>query len=248
MAIGHGGEHREGAPRAARQRLHHDQRQHRQQDDHDHQHAEHGDDAGDLRPSRSGSCRRASGRRGGWRRTARCSPAPRRRTPRRPESTSCRADSPSGRPAPARPAGRRRRWRRNGGRTPPICWSARSPARHCGEPPGSAAPGRAQHPSGDEQAVEAVGDQVGADRGGDQPDRVDRLAPAQRHDAQRDRAEHGDQQPDQPVDGARGGAPTLGHCLPPGAWNAAGINGPVRAARQARAGSPICVTALRSFG
>ena len=40
-------EHREGAPRAARQRLDHDQRQHGEQDDHDQQHAEQRDAAGD---------------------------------------------------------------------------------------------------------------------------------------------------------------------------------------------------------
>ena len=77
----------------------------------------------------------------------------------------------------ARPAGRRRRWRRSGGRRGRGGPSARSPGRSpCTRP------GVARRSSGwvmlllDDLGVEAVGDQVGADRGEDEPDRVDRLA------------------------------------------------------------------------
>jgi hypothetical protein len=50
---------------------------------------------------------------------------------------------------------------------------------------GHAARVQAQHFVGDEQAVEAVGDQVDADRGNHDPDRADRLAAVQGHHAQR---------------------------------------------------------------
>ena len=58
-------------------------------------------------------------------------------------------------------------------------------------------PGRIepQHAVGDEQAVEAIGDQVDADRGRDEPDRVDRLAAAQGDDPERERAQNRDAQP-----------------------------------------------------
>ena len=134
-----GAEHREGAPRAAYQCLHHDQRQHRKHDDADQQYA----DAGDARrrpaPSRSGPCRRASGRRAASTGTARSCPARRRRTPRRRGSRACPADSPSAPRARGRPAVPRRRWPRNDGRRARSGWSARNRARHCGDTPASAA-------------------------------------------------------------------------------------------------------------
>ena len=54
-----------------------------------------------------------------------------------------------------------------------------------------------QHRRGDEQAVEAVGDQVDADGGDDQPDGVDGFAAVQGDGAERERADDGDRQPAQ---------------------------------------------------
>ena len=47
----------------------------------------------------------------------------------------------------------------------------------------------AEHLVGDEQRIEAVGDEVDAHRGDDEPGGVDRFAAGQRDDGERDRAE-----------------------------------------------------------
>ena len=104
---------------------------------------------------------------------------------RRPASTACRAGSPSARRARARPADRRRRWPRSGGRTARTCRSARSRGRRCSGRPASGGAGSTRSTRlGDEQAVEAVGDQIDADRRDHEPDGVHRLAAVQRHGAE----------------------------------------------------------------
>ena len=60
-----------------------------------------------------------------------------------------------------------------------------------------APPVQAEHPRGDEQAVVAVGDEVDADRGDDDPQRADRLSAGERHGGERERADDGDQEPHQ---------------------------------------------------
>ena len=55
----------------------------------------------------------------------------------------------------------------------------------------------AQHALGNEQAVKAEGQQIAADRGGDEPDGVDCFAARQRQDAERSGSEQGDAQPTQ---------------------------------------------------
>jgi hypothetical protein len=54
-----------------------------------------------------------------------------------------------------------------------------------------------QHLVGDEQAVVAVGDEVGADRGGHHPQGVDAFTTGQGHGAERECADHGHDQPHQ---------------------------------------------------
>jgi hypothetical protein len=54
---------------------------------------------------------------------------------------------------------------------------------------------QAEDPVGEEAAVEAEGDQVGADRGQDQPRGVDRLAPVQGQNPPAGRAGEGRDEP-----------------------------------------------------
>ena len=58
----------------------------------------------------------------------------------------------------------------------------------------------------DQPRIEPVGDDVGADRGDHEPDRIDRLAADERDDRPGDRAEHGDDREDDLVPGGDGGA------------------------------------------
>jgi len=59
----------------------------------------------------------------------------------------------------------------------------------------------AQHLVGDEKRVEAIGDEVDACRRHDQPRGIDGLAPSQRDDSERNRAQHDDTSPYQLVHG-----------------------------------------------
>jgi hypothetical protein len=53
----------------------------------------------------------------------------------------------------------------------------------------------AERPVGDEKAVEPVGYEVNANRGDDQPRGIDRFAPGERNDSERNRAQYSDPYP-----------------------------------------------------
>ena len=53
----------------------------------------------------------------------------------------------------------------------------------------------AERPVCDEKAVEPVGYEVNANRGDDQPRGIDRFAPVERNDSERNRAQYGDPYP-----------------------------------------------------
>ena len=190
---GDGDGHRDGerAPRRLGERVDHDQRQHGQQDDHDGEHGDQRGDAADRADLVAGHLARGylpSRRIEKNSATMSCT-APGEDAPRR-RSRSCPAGIPSGPPAPARPAARRRRWRRSGGRTAPGGPSAGSRCRCPAVRPGwPGVSSTLQHASDDEPGVEAVGDGVRPERGHHQPDRRDLLAAGQREDAPGDRAD-----------------------------------------------------------
>mmetsp|Transcript_1545 Transcript_1545/g.2514 ORF Transcript_1545/g.2514 Transcript_1545/m.2514 type:complete len:727 (-) Transcript_1545:200-2380(-) len=75
-----------------------------------------------------------------------------------------------------------------------------------------------QHPVGDEQAVVAVGDQVGAQRGGHDPQRADRLAAAQGHGGEGHSAEDGNARPGKMAAQVHGVCLRGGAHLNAGAW------------------------------
>ena len=75
----------------------------------------------------------------------------------------------------------------------------------------------AEHLVGDEQRVEAVGDEVDAHRGDDEPGGVDRLAAGERDDAECDRAQQDDDTPEQLVHHGYSPTPARVRCLVAGA-------------------------------
>jgi hypothetical protein len=58
-----------------------------------------------------------------------------------------------------------------------------------------------EHPPGDEEAVEAIGSEVDANRRHDDPERVDRLAPMKRHHPKRGSPDQRHQRPGHPPEG-----------------------------------------------
>ena len=160
------------------QRVHDHQRQHRQQDDHDREDRDHREHAGERAGLLLGHLaqRLAVAAHGAEEDDEVLHRAG--RTPRRRRSRWCRGGSRTGRRAPVRPAGPapaiaakwwpNRTHRAGGHEVAPI-----------GQPlgGGGAAVVEAEDAVGEEAAVEAVGDEVGADGGQHQPGGADRLAP-----------------------------------------------------------------------
>ena len=183
-------EHREGAPRAAHQRLHHDEGEHGEDDDADQQHAEAGDASGD------------GAHLGAHHVAERTAVAPRGKEQhghvlhRAGEHDA--GENPQrarqiahlrGEDGPDQRAGA-------GDRREMVAEQHVAVGRHVIEavvaPIGRRLPRRVdpERAVGDEEAVEAIGDGVDADRGDDQPGGVHRLPARQRHDREGNRANH----------------------------------------------------------
>ncbi|MCY1226957.1 hypothetical protein D9M72_392100 [compost metagenome] len=189
--------HREGAPRRIGQRLHHDQRQHRQDDDHDHEAAEQRDHARDRAHLGLDQVaqRAAVAARGDKQHHEVLHRAGKHHAGQDPQHArhiahlrgQHRADQRAG-------AG-------DGGEV--VAEQHRLVGRHVVQAV-VMAPGRRHafgielhHLVGDKAAVVAVGDQVDAERGNHDPQRADGFAARQRDGAEGKRAEYGDGQPHQ---------------------------------------------------
>ncbi len=194
---GNGRRHGERAPGRFGQRLDHDQRQHGQDDDHDHEGAEERDQPrhGAHLLLDEVAQRAAIAPRGDEEHDEILHRAREHHARQQPQQAGHVAHLRSQHRAHQRPCAR------DGGEM--VAEQHVLVGGHVVQPvvvaPGRrGAPGiQPQHALGDEQAVVAVGDQIDADRRDDDPERADGLAARQRDGAERPGAEHGDAEPHQ---------------------------------------------------
>ncbi len=194
----------EGAPRAAGQRLDHHQRQHREQDDHNHQHADQRDGAGDQPHFAADHvAQRPRVAAGGEIEDQEVLHRPgEHHAGQQPQRTGqiahlCREHRADQRPRPGdggeMVAEQHALVRRD------IVEAVVAPYRR-----GRARRIDAQHARRDEQAVETIGDGIDAERCDHDPQRIDRFAAHQRDPAERDRADDRHRRPaDPPADARR---------------------------------------------